>query len=280
MTGNVYNDLNANGNLDPGEPGLQGWTVLLEDASGNVAATTTSDANGNYEFDNLFPGHVHRRRSSDARLDPDPAAQSRLLRVHDPERAERDRSELRQLLQLRADHRQRQRLQRLEGSGQKSPIDPNLSGWTVELLNNAGVVVATTLSNSHGNFTFSGVSVGTYEVEEIVQSGWVQTQPVSPPYYTFTSQSGVNVSGLFFGNHHVAAPAPNVVINNGPAGSAPSGPTGVAIGTVPPVVTTTSPTTKTPTVAINGKSVSSNAVTVIYSSSPPAQGCRDGVEHY
>ena len=27
VTGNVYNDLNGNGNLDPGEPGLQGWTV-------------------------------------------------------------------------------------------------------------------------------------------------------------------------------------------------------------------------------------------------------------
>ena len=56
VTGNVYNDLNGNGNLDPGEPGLQGWTVNLEDQSGNIVATTTSDANGNYEFDNLFPG--------------------------------------------------------------------------------------------------------------------------------------------------------------------------------------------------------------------------------
>ena len=27
VTGEVYNDLNGNGNLDPGEPGLQGWTV-------------------------------------------------------------------------------------------------------------------------------------------------------------------------------------------------------------------------------------------------------------
>ena len=27
FTGDIYNDLNGNGNLDPGEPGLQGWTV-------------------------------------------------------------------------------------------------------------------------------------------------------------------------------------------------------------------------------------------------------------
>ena len=115
--------------------------------------------------------------------------------------------------------------------------------------------------------------LGTYEVEEVVQAGWVQTQPVSPPFYSFAAQSGVNITGLAFGNHHVTTTASHsVVLNNGPAVSAPSVSTGVAIGTVPPVVTTTSPTTKTPTVAINGKAGSGNAVTVIYSSSPPAQG--------
>ena len=29
VSGEVYNDLNGNGNLDPGDPGLQGWTVNL-----------------------------------------------------------------------------------------------------------------------------------------------------------------------------------------------------------------------------------------------------------
>ena len=96
VTGEVYNDLNGNGNLDPGEPGLQGWTVNLLNAAGNTVATTTSDANGNYEFDNLFPG--------------------------------------------------------------------------------------------------------TFTVEEILQAGWIQTQPVNPNYYQFTTQSGLNETGLNFGN--------------------------------------------------------------------------------
>ncbi len=97
VTGTVYNDLNGNGNLDPGEPGLQGWTVILENQYGHTVATTTSDANGNYEFDDLFPGNVHRRGGRAEWLDPDPAGQSELLRVHDPERPGRDRVELRQL---------------------------------------------------------------------------------------------------------------------------------------------------------------------------------------
>ena len=97
ITGEVYNDLNGNGNLDPGEPGLQGWTVNLLNSSGNLVATTTSDANGDFEFDSLFPG--------------------------------------------------------------------------------------------------------TFVVEEIVQSGWTQTQPVNPNYYSFTTQSGLNETGLNFGNY-------------------------------------------------------------------------------
>jgi YD repeat-containing protein len=62
ISGDVFNDLNADGYQQtavPGqtaEPGLQGWTVLLEDASGNVLQQTTTDANGNYSFKALQPG--------------------------------------------------------------------------------------------------------------------------------------------------------------------------------------------------------------------------------
>ena len=110
VTGEVYNDLNGNGNLDPGEPGLQGWTVNLLDPAGNLVATTTSDANGNYEFDNLFPG--------------------------------------------------------------------------------------------------------TFTVEEVLQSGWTQTQPVNPNYYQFTTQSGLNETGLNFGNFINAENLTGMVYND------------------------------------------------------------------
>jgi serine-aspartate repeat-containing protein C/D/E len=46
----VWNDLNANGVQDPGEPGIAGVTVQLLNAGGAVIATKTTDANGNYTF--------------------------------------------------------------------------------------------------------------------------------------------------------------------------------------------------------------------------------------
>src|SRR5262249_5067318 len=55
LSGEVFNDLNGNGTLDPGDPGLQGWTVDLL-SGGNTVATTVSGADGSYSFPNVGPG--------------------------------------------------------------------------------------------------------------------------------------------------------------------------------------------------------------------------------
>jgi uncharacterized repeat protein (TIGR01451 family) len=52
----VWNDLNNNGVQDAGEPGVAGVTVRLLDEFGSVVATTTTDANGIYQFTGLVPG--------------------------------------------------------------------------------------------------------------------------------------------------------------------------------------------------------------------------------
>lgn len=64
ISGHKYHDANRNGVRDPGEEGLAGWTITLHrdrsDAgqSTGPVATTTTDANGYYEFrlDGHLPG--------------------------------------------------------------------------------------------------------------------------------------------------------------------------------------------------------------------------------
>lgn len=51
----VWNDLNANGVQDAGEPGINGVKVVLKDSSGNLIATAMTDGDGNYLFAGL-PG--------------------------------------------------------------------------------------------------------------------------------------------------------------------------------------------------------------------------------
>src|SRR6185369_6098270 len=51
ISGTVFNDANGNGTKGAGETtGYAGVTVILRDANGNIVATTTTDASGNYSF--------------------------------------------------------------------------------------------------------------------------------------------------------------------------------------------------------------------------------------
>jgi protocatechuate 3,4-dioxygenase beta subunit len=53
----VWNDLDKDGVQDAGEPGISGVTVRLVNATTNtVVATTTTDANGYYIFNDVIPG--------------------------------------------------------------------------------------------------------------------------------------------------------------------------------------------------------------------------------
>jgi uncharacterized repeat protein (TIGR01451 family) len=52
----VWEDVNHNGVQDPGEPGLPGVTVTICNAAGTVIRTVTTGTDGKYLFNNLAPG--------------------------------------------------------------------------------------------------------------------------------------------------------------------------------------------------------------------------------
>jgi hypothetical protein len=51
-----------------------------------------------------------------------------------------------------------------------------LSGWCVEI---SGASVGSAMTDSEGNYTFSGTAGGSYLVCLVVPDGWVQTKPNS-----------------------------------------------------------------------------------------------------
>ena len=56
ISGVKYNDLNGNSARDPGELGMNGWTINLEQPAGTVIQTKTTAADGSYSFTGLAPG--------------------------------------------------------------------------------------------------------------------------------------------------------------------------------------------------------------------------------
>ncbi len=60
-----FNDLDADGTRDAGEPGLPGWTINLYQDTGTIGsydgepvfASAVTDANGDYSFQSLLAGN-------------------------------------------------------------------------------------------------------------------------------------------------------------------------------------------------------------------------------
>ena len=83
----------------------------------------------------------------------------------------------------------------LNDDGTLDPGDPGLAGWTVDLLNSASKVVATTTTDSNGDYSFTGVGPGTYSIAAVVQPGYVQTAPSSGELTVTTSSGGTFTGG-------------------------------------------------------------------------------------
>jgi hypothetical protein len=219
-SGTVYNDLNGNGVLDSGEKGLKGWTVNLYGTMGNLVASYTTTGNGNYSFGNLGPGlwtisEVNQNGWYQTQPANPPGAYSFAGQSGTNE------SSLNfgnfQLVNVTGSI-----YNDVNGDGKKQGSEPSLTGWTVNLLNPSGLILATTTTDANGNYAFNGLFPGTFTVAQVVQTNWVQTQPLYPTVYTFQSQSGQN-QNFVFGDHAATSLNPAAVIDNFQPGYAETG---------------------------------------------------------
>ncbi len=93
----------------------------------------------------------------------------------------------------------------IDGDGDGSG-EPGLGGWTIELLDSDGAVVDTTLTASDGTYSFVNVDAGRYVVQEVQQSGYLQTAPALLNYeLTVDSNGTLNHTNIDFGNRGLAS---------------------------------------------------------------------------
>ncbi len=92
----------------------------------------------------------------------------------------------------------------LNRNGKKDTNEPGLSGWKIRLIldnennnDDDDTVVATVTTDSNGNYTFSDVAPGTYEVRETHQKGWKRMSK-NPKDIVITV--GTTVTNIDFGN--------------------------------------------------------------------------------
>ncbi len=82
----------------------------------------------------------------------------------------------------------------VEGNGILDNNETGLAGWTVNLEQPAGTIIANQTTIEDGSYTFTGLSAGEYVVSEVLQMGWTPVSPADGRYpVTITNMTIANL---------------------------------------------------------------------------------------
>ena len=211
ISGFKFNDLNGNGVPNPNEPRLANFAFqLINSVTGQVIATTVSDANGDFSFPNLGPlpgGAKYRVReivpsgwfqTTPNPPDITPVSGATPLVVFGNFRGVTVNGTV---------------YLDVNGNGVRNPTEPGIPGFTIQLFKN-GVLVGTGTSVSDGTYSIPLVGPGTYQLIQRPRKGFVATAPLNG--YTFTTTSGSDLTGFDFGNQRRS-----ITVTSNDAGGSP-----------------------------------------------------------
>ncbi len=186
LAGQVYHDRNDSGKRDSGEEGIAGVALDLIGSDGQIVATTHTDSQGAYRFDNLAPDNYRIVESQPTGF-IDGKDRVGSIGGSDVGRLGSDGDSLvdvvlRQGLDgLGYDFGERkvgslsgQVHVDLDGDCVFDPGEPTLEGVDVDLKDSTGKTIATTTTDSNGNYRFDNLLPGTYSVVENQPSGYFE----------------------------------------------------------------------------------------------------------
>ena len=186
----VWLDANANGVQDTGEAGVAGVAVKLLNAAGTVLATTTTDASGSYLFSNLAAGDyaiqvvaptgyafTSKDQGANDAADSDVDTATGKTVVTSLAGGENDLTwdAGLKLVPTKASIGNRV-WHDLDYDGIQDSNEAGIAGVTVKLLNSAGTVVKSMLTNSVGEYLFSNLAPGDYKVQVVKPTGYLYTK--------------------------------------------------------------------------------------------------------
>jgi protocatechuate 3,4-dioxygenase beta subunit len=191
----VWLDTDQDGVQDAGEPGLAGVTVTLYNSAGVAVATTVTDANGNYLFQNVTPGAGYRvgftppagmvfspkdvttgGGNDNTDSDVNTAAGVNFGKT-DPFTVVAGTNNLTLDAGLSPQGVGKASLgdfvwNDIDQDGIQDAGEPGVPGVTVQLLNNAGTVIATVVTDAFGKYQFNDLNPGTYGVRFTLPGGY------------------------------------------------------------------------------------------------------------
>lgn len=198
ISGFKFNDLNGNGVRDSGEPGIENWTIYLDQNfngqldSGETSVKTTS--NGSFQFSSLAAGTYRVREVLQTGWQQTTTNPADVVLAAGGTRDNVLFGNFQQVTISGA------KFNDLNANGIRDTGEAGLSGWTIFLdTDNNGVLdpgERQQVTDSNGNYSFANVGPGTFRLREQAKFNWIQM--TANPIVTTTS--GVTVGGQLFGN--------------------------------------------------------------------------------
>ncbi|HYD35405.1 MAG TPA: SdrD B-like domain-containing protein [Vitreimonas sp.] len=199
ITGAKINDLNGNGVIEAGEPGLGGWRIYV-DADNSQSWDSTeinavTDVTGTYSLPGLFAGTYsicEENQTGWTRTFPT-GSNCQNVTVNTSGQIIPDIN----FANFELNTISGQKFNDVDADGVKDNGEPGIQGWSINISGsyNGGGLSVTTQTDVNGNYLFTDLLPGTYTVCEIDQADWTQTYPTTNAgCYPIT----VNLSGQDF----------------------------------------------------------------------------------
>ncbi len=234
ISGVAFADSNADGVQEAGEAGLGGITVKLVSSTGAVLATTTTAANGSYSFTGVTPGTDSVQFTTPSgELFSSPGSSTALpdstVSIAGAEQVTATSGSATTVNAGIYQSGSISGLVFLDGmaSGTYHVGDPGVAGVTVMLLTASGHPTGTTTTNSAGQYSFTNLAVGSYQVQVMAPAGLsfttehasgnplldsdvapttglTQTLTVLPGQTNAAANAGMIINGSFAGTRPVA----------------------------------------------------------------------------
>ncbi|MCK5460096.1 lamin tail domain-containing protein [Candidatus Parcubacteria bacterium] len=203
ISGYKYYDSDRDGVMGGGEIGISGWTITLTNSS--TTATTTTDTEGYYEFNNLDIGDytiteimLDNWHRTDLFASSTPTTTP--IEYHIEYSATTTSTST-----INFGNWQTEiygyKFNDLDKNGEFDDGEEKMAGWEIELYNaaNATSSIDKTTTDAEGNYIFKGHPFGDYWVKEFQQDGWMQTNLASTTATTTISTATITAE-VNFGN--------------------------------------------------------------------------------